>query len=119
MTAWTAARQAPLSIGILRQEYWGGLPCPPPGYRPHSGIEPRSPTLQVDSLPAELPGKPHKKRVWINTIIIQNAELIIWAAKMQTWVCLIPAHLYLNAESDVFSSECVSFPWFGLFATKI
>ena len=34
------------------------LPCPPPGDLPDPGIEPGSPTLQVDSLPAELPGKP-------------------------------------------------------------
>ena len=34
-------------------------PCPPPGDLPNPGIEPRSPTLLVDSLPAELPGKPH------------------------------------------------------------
>ena len=34
------------------------LPCPPPGHLPDPGIEPRSPTLQADSLPAELPEKP-------------------------------------------------------------
>ena len=39
-----------------RQEYWSGLPCPPPGDLPNPGIEPRSPALQVDSLPFELPG---------------------------------------------------------------
>ena len=44
--------------GFSRQEYWSGLPCPPPGNIPNTGIEPRSPTLQVDSLPAELLGKP-------------------------------------------------------------
>ena len=44
--------------GFSRREYWSGLPCPPPGHLPNPGIEPRSPTLQVDSLPAELPGKP-------------------------------------------------------------
>ena len=41
-----------------RQEYWSGLPCPPPGDLPTPGIEPRCPTLQASSLPAELPGKP-------------------------------------------------------------
>ena len=40
------------------QEYWRGLPCPPPGDLPYGGIEPGSPALQADSLPAELPGKP-------------------------------------------------------------
>ena len=44
--------------GFSRQEYWSGLPCPPPGDLPNPGIEPRSPTLQADSLPAEPPGTP-------------------------------------------------------------
>ena len=35
---WTVAPQAPLSMGFSRQEYWSGLPCPPPGNLPHSGI---------------------------------------------------------------------------------
>ena len=30
-TPWTVARQAPLSVGFSRREYWSGLPCPPPG----------------------------------------------------------------------------------------
>jgi len=33
------------------------LPCPPPGDLPNPGIEPRSPTLQEDSLPSESTGK--------------------------------------------------------------
>ena len=55
---WTAALQAPLSMGFSRQEYWSGLPCPPPGDLPNLGIEPRSPALQADSLPSEPVGKP-------------------------------------------------------------
>ena len=39
-----------------RQEYWSGLPFPSPGDLPYPGIEPRSPTLQTDSLPSEPPG---------------------------------------------------------------
>ena len=54
----TVACQAPLSLGFSRQEYWSGLPCPPPGDLPDPGIEPRSPVLQADSLPAELQGSP-------------------------------------------------------------
>ena len=116
VTPWTAAYQAPPSMGFSRQEYWSGvplpspidflviinyrfplslacvvlcssvmsnflwqhrllptrllcpwgfsrqkyrnrLPCPPPGDLPDPGIGPRSPVLQADSLPAELPGK--------------------------------------------------------------
>ena len=54
---WTVACQAPLSMGFSRQEYWNGLPFPSPGDRPNPGMEPGSPALQVDSLPAELPRK--------------------------------------------------------------
>ena len=46
-----------------RQEYWSGLPCSPPGDLPDPGIEPRSPTLQGNSLPSEPPGKPKNTRV--------------------------------------------------------
>ena len=45
--------------GFSRQEYWSGLPCPPPGNLPNLGIKPRSPTLQEDSLPTEPPEKIH------------------------------------------------------------
>ena len=39
-TTWTAARQAPLSMGYPRQEYWSGLLCPPPGDLPGPRTEP-------------------------------------------------------------------------------
>ena len=41
-----------------RQDYWSGLPCPPPGDLTDPGIEPRPPALQADALPSELLGKP-------------------------------------------------------------
>ena len=44
-TPWTLAHQAPLFMGFSRQEYWSGLPCPPPGDLPDPGIEPTSPSL--------------------------------------------------------------------------
>ena len=53
---WPASRLCPW--GFSRQEYWSGLPCPPPGDLPNSGIQPKSPGLQADSLPSELPRKP-------------------------------------------------------------
>ena len=61
MTPWTIAHHAPLSMGFSRQEYWSGLPVPSPGDLPGPGIEPRSSTLQADSLPSESPGKPNIK----------------------------------------------------------
>ena len=58
VTLWTVAYQAPLSRRFSRQEYWSGLSWPPPGDLPNPGIEPRSPTLQADSLPLVPPGNP-------------------------------------------------------------
>ena len=55
---WTVVHQAPLSMEFSRQEYWSGLSFPSPGDVPNPGIKPASPTLQVDSLPTEPPGKP-------------------------------------------------------------
>ena len=54
MTPWTVARQAPLSMGFSRQEYWSELPFPTPGDFPDPGIESKSPALQADSSPSEL-----------------------------------------------------------------
>ena len=53
-TPWTVACQAPLSMGFSRQEYWSGLPYPPPGDLPNPRIEPRSPASPADSLPGKL-----------------------------------------------------------------
>ena len=50
-TPWTVACQAPPSMGFSRQEYWSGLPYPPPRDLPDPGIEPLSPALAADSSP--------------------------------------------------------------------
>ena len=52
-TPWIVAYQAPLSMQFPRQEYRSGLSFPSPGDLPNPGSEPRSPTLQADSLPSE------------------------------------------------------------------
>ena len=53
VTPWTVARQAPLSMGFSRQEYWSGLPFPSPGDLPNPGIKPGSPAWQADALSSE------------------------------------------------------------------
>ena len=53
-------------MGSSRQEYWSGLPCPPPGDLPHPGVEsssPVSPALQTDSLPLNQQGSPVRQRL--------------------------------------------------------
>ena len=58
VTPWTVAHQAPLSMGFSRQQYWSGLPFPPPGDLSDPGIEPRFPALQADSSLSEPSRKP-------------------------------------------------------------
>ena len=63
-TPWTVA-QASLSMGFSRQEYWSGLPFPPPGDLPDPGTEPKSPVssaLQADPLPLSHLGNPRIHR---------------------------------------------------------
>ena len=70
MIPWTVAHQAPLSMEFSRQEYWCGLPFPSPGDLPDSGIELRSPALQVDSLSSEPPGGPPSTEGLLNPLLI-------------------------------------------------
>ena len=68
MTPWTVARQAPLSMGFSRQEYWSGLPFPSPGDLPDPGTEPASPVLAGRFFTTEPPGKP------INGVVCMRAK---------------------------------------------
>ena len=64
VTLWTAAHQAPVSMGFSRQEHWSRLICPPPGDLPDPGIEPHllhHVHWQAGSLPLVPPGKPSLK----------------------------------------------------------
>ena len=65
-TLWIIAYQAPLSMGFSGQEYWSGLPCPPPGHLPDTGIKPtslESPALAGEFLTTAPPGKPRVLRL--------------------------------------------------------
>ena len=60
-TPWTIACQAPLSMGRSKQEYWSGLPFPPPGNLPNTGVKPASlvsPALASRFFTAESLGSP-------------------------------------------------------------
>ena len=63
-TPWTVACQAPLSMGLSRQEYGSELPCPPPGDLPDAGTEStslRSPALVGRFFTTRPPGKPNSR----------------------------------------------------------
>ena len=59
-TPWTVASQAPLPVGFSGQEYWSGLPFPPPRDCPNPEIKPTSPALAGGFFTTESSGKPIK-----------------------------------------------------------
>ena len=77
----TLARQASLSMGFPRQEYWSGLPFPSPGDLPNPGIEPISPALAGGFFTTEPSGKQTHKSLWnvINKYYISK-QLCLWLA---------------------------------------
>ena len=81
VTPWTVARQAPLSVGFSRQEYWSGLPFPPPGDHPDPGIEHTSPALAGRFFISEPPVTPKSEFVsifcicfhWLSAILLGSS----------------------------------------------
>ena len=51
-------------MGFSRQEYWSGLPCPPPGHLPDRRIEPGTPALAGRFFTAEPPAKPYGQLIY-------------------------------------------------------
>ena len=117
--------------GFSRQKFWSVLPCPPPGDLANPGIEPRSPTLQEDSLPSEPPGKPnfwvyenHQRLeaclssfIFVNLCYIGLASLVAQRVKhlpamQETWVPSLGQEDPLEKEMATHSSILAwRIPW--------
>ena len=108
-TPWTAACQAPLSIGLSRQEYWSGLPFPSPEDLPYPGIKPGSPALQADSLLTELPGNSMYILRFVYTVCTYQTEAQLLILKPQ---CRLWSHTFIQNLAPplqhVFQSLCAS-----------
>ena len=95
----------------MRPEYWSGLPFPSPGDLPNPGIKPSSPALQVDSLPAEPPGKQRESCSVYTVHGILQARVLEWGAiafsdvRVQRALKLdnqgIPAFTFLNGLEKI------------------
>ena len=81
-TLWTVSRQASLSMGFSRQEYWGGLPCLPPGDLPDPRTEPTyliSPALAGGFFTPVPPGSPWGSWKWkISVPSVQSSSHVRW-----------------------------------------
>ena len=106
MTPWTVARQAPLSMGFSRQEYWNGLPLPSPEDFPEPRIELRSPALQVDFffLPSACPGKPLRcQKAHESRHIVTSAEIFIFILttfNASSYFIYVYIHIYRDKKGE-------------------
>ena len=73
-TPWTAACQAPLSMGFFGLDYWSGLLFPSPGDLPDPGIKPRSPALAGEFFTTEPPRKPRERELLTNKFPGRNGN---------------------------------------------
>ena len=85
--------------GLFRPENWSGYPCPPPGHLPNTGIKPRPPALQADSLPSEPAGKPKNTGMGsrsllqgifltqeLNQGLLHRRQILYWLSHRGTYV---------------------------------
>ena len=88
VTPWTVAHQAPLSMGFLRQEYWGGLPFPSPR-------DPLNPEIKVPTSTGSSKRQDSSKKTSISALLTMAKLLTVWITKL--WKILeemgIPDHL--------------------------
>ena len=117
---WTAACQAPLSMGSSRKEHWSGLPCPPPGDHPDPGTEPVSLTF-----PALAGRFSTANTTWETQHMYACTCKCMWVhacvsifIQMYTHVCTSPSHTHIHSRqtpqcpqwSYWFSHPCVINP---------
>ena len=109
---WTAAHQAPLSMGFPRQEYWSGLSFPSPGDHPNPGNEQASLALQGDSLPLERLGvfpKNQPLTLWVFSLAHLFSSSLLPA--LTFIISSLISHLYLISYSFLVSLFFFFFFW--------
>ena len=101
---WTVAHQAPLSTGFSWQEYWSGLPCPPPGdlLNPRRELASISPALQVDSSPLTHQGSPllplYVSQIFSTTMNAKKKKKKVWTL---FWRHHVDSGMFWGFHSDM------------------
>ena len=115
-TLWAVAHQSPLSMGFSRQEYWSGLPCPPPGDLPNPEIKPTtlmspalaggffttSTTWEAHSMgegkiiPTSLPDLNQGQRTAVNLCLASCK--ILASVHTESWSGLFSCHLTMKGK---------------------
>ena len=95
-------------IEFSRPESWSGQPLPSPGDPPNPGIEPRSPTLRADSLPAGAPGKP--KNPGVGSLSLLQGSFLTQESNQALLHCGWILYQMSYLDSLFFKMECQEFP---------
>ena len=92
------------------------MPCPPPGDLPNPGIKPESPTLQVDSLPAELSGKPRGP----STVYQLSEHMQLLFGLSRVFFAILPEHdMGIASRLLMFLESSFQGHWLPLTACRI
>ena len=83
-----------------RPEYWSRQPFPSSGDLPNPGIEPKSPALRADSLPAELPGKPLTIKTRVKISQFSNTFKVMHTPKFQGWKITCSSRKVVTRSED-------------------
>ena len=101
------ACQVPLSMGFSRQEYWSGLPFPPPGDIPHPGTESKSPTLAGGFFITEPCGKPlgskYKSSKYYNLGLFTAWDMFLFKSHLFNKTYLALLYLILQHANCLYS----------------
>ena len=100
-------------MDFSRPEYWSGYPFPSPGDLPNSGIKPRYPALQADSLPAEPQGKPKNTGVGSLALFQQifPTQELNQGLLHHRWILYQLSYEGSPIPLEYLSKFCVSFNW--------
>ena len=99
-------------MGFPSQGYWSGLPFPPPGYLPDSGIKPTSPTLVSKFLTTELPGSPKLyalKVVYSSELINKVFPMVMYGC--ESWTIKKAEHRRIDAFELWCWRRLLRVPW--------
>ena len=94
-------------MDFSRQEYWSGLPCPPPGDLPDPGIKLRSPPLKADSLPSKPPGKPDFLGIDSKSVCFKPLQFNLVQSLSYVRLFATPWTVACQASLSITSSWCL------------
>ena len=106
MSLWTVANQAPLSMGFSRQEYWSGLPCPPPGDLPNLCLL-HLLHWQAGSLPLVPPGKIYIIYLFIFDCAVSSLLCGLFSSCSEQRLPLVALCMLLVAVASLAAEHCL------------